>query len=114
LAGAALLHAQQPVTSVARDVNKKLVKLYGAGGFKGLPSYGTGIVVSPNGYILTVNNHILTTQDLRAHLHDGRAYHNCKIVAREPELDVALIKIDDPTLDKLGYFDFARAAAAPM
>src|SRR5436190_14875096 len=84
LAGACALRAQQPMTDVSREVNKKLVKLYGAGGFKGLPSYGTGILVSPNGYVLTVNNHILTTQDLRVHLHDGRVYHNCKVVAREP------------------------------
>src|SRR5262249_39785045 len=62
LAGVAVLQAQQPLTAVSREVNKKLVKLYGAGGFKGLPSYGTGVLVSPNGYVLTVNNHILTTQ----------------------------------------------------
>src|SRR5262249_6519519 len=37
------LAGQQPVTPVAEQVNKKLVKLFGAGGFKGLPSYGTGI-----------------------------------------------------------------------
>jgi serine protease Do len=109
-----MIHAQQPVTGVANEVNKKLVKLYGAGGFKGLPSYGTGILVSPDGYILTVNNHILTTQDLRVRLADGRFYHHCKVVAREPELDVALIKIDDPTLTKLSYFSIQYAAAAPL
>lgn len=108
----AQLGAQQPLTAVSREVNMKLVKLYGAGGFKGLPSYGTGILVSPNGYVLTVNNHILNTQDLRVHLYDGRMYHNCKVVYREPELDVALIKIDAP-VDRLPYFNFAEAAARP-
>ena len=71
-----------------------MVKLFGAGGFKGLPSYGTGILVSPKGHILTVNNHILTTVDLRVHLYDGRFYH-AKVVAREPGLDVALVKIEE-------------------
>src|SRR5437867_3512756 len=85
LAATALLPAQAPVTKVAGEVNKKLVKLFGAGGFKGLPSYGTGIVVSPKGHILTVNNHILATSDLRCHLHDGRFFH-CKILFKEPEL----------------------------
>ncbi|MCI0459155.1 MAG: S1C family serine protease [Gemmataceae bacterium] len=113
LAGTALVPAQQPLTGASREVSKKLVRLYGAGGFKGLPSYGTGIVVSPNGYILTVNNHILTTQDLRVHLHDGRVYHNCKVVFREPELDVALIKID-AEVDNLPYYDFAKAAERPV
>src|SRR4051794_38065716 len=64
LAGcAALLPAQQSMTPVVREVNKKMVKLYGAGGFKGLPSYGTGILVSPDGYILTANTYILNTAD---------------------------------------------------
>jgi len=109
-----MIEAQQPVTKVAREANQKLVKLYGAGGFKGLPSYGTGILVSPDGYILTVNNHILTTQDLRVRLADGRFFHNCKVVAREPDLDVALIKIDDKAVDKLAHFNISQAATAPL
>src|ERR1700751_4642392 len=67
--------AQQSFTVTAAKVNPKLVKLFGAGGFKGLPSYGTGILISPKGHILTVNNHILSTADLRAHLYDGRFHH---------------------------------------
>ena len=62
---ATVTFAQQPFTEIAVEVNKKLVKLFGAGGFKGLPSYGTGILVSPKGYILTCNNHILTSSNLR-------------------------------------------------
>src|SRR5438105_1350494 len=65
LAVVANLPGQAPVTKTANDVNKKMVKLFGAGGFKGLPSYGTGILVSAKGHILTVNNHILSTADLR-------------------------------------------------
>src|SRR5271155_1493354 len=101
--------AQEPFTPVAAEVNKKMVKLFGAGGFKGLPSYGTGILVSPKGHILTVNNHILTTVDLRVHLYDGRFYH-AKVVAREPGLDVALVKIEE-RVDKVPHFDFDQAAA---
>src|SRR5206468_3101470 len=77
---------------VAEEVNKKLVKLYGAGGIKGLESYGTGVLISSDGYILTVNSHILDTRDLRVHMADGTRYHS-KVVAREPELDVALVQI---------------------
>jgi S1-C subfamily serine protease len=105
------LAAQQAFTPVAEQVNRKMVKLFGAGGFKGLPSYGTGILVSAKGHILTVNNHILSTSDLRVHLYDGRFYH-AKVIAREPELDVALCKIDGD-IDNLPHFDVAQAAAAP-
>jgi serine protease Do len=111
LAVAAAIPAQDSFTTAAEQVNKKLVKLFGAGGFKGMPSYGTGILVSDNGYILTVNNHILNTPDLRVHLHDGRLY-NAKLVAKEPDLDVALLKIEQE-VENLPFFDIAKAAAAP-
>lgn len=104
--------AQQPLTATAADVNKKLVKLFGAGGFKGLPSYGTGILVSDKGYILTANNHILSTTDLRVHLYDGRFYQ-ARVMAREPELDLAVAKIDSD-VDFLPHFDIAKAAAQPL
>jgi serine protease Do len=109
---AAALPAQQSFTSTAAAVNKKMVKLFGAGGFKGLPSYGTGILVSPHGHILTCNNHILSSADVRVHLYDGRFYH-CKVLFREPELDVALVKIVDE-VDFLPHFDIDKAAAAPL
>ena len=104
--------AQQPFTPVAVDVNKRLVKLFGAGGFKGLPSYGTGILVSEKGHILTCNNHILSTTDLRVHLYDGRFYQ-ARVIAREPELDLALAKIDSD-VDFLPHYDIEKAGAAPM
>jgi serine protease Do len=104
--------AQQSFTSVAGEVNKKMVKLFGAGGFKGLPSYGTGILVSPRGHILTVNNHILATSDLRVHLYDGRFYH-AKVLAKEPELDAALLKIEED-VEGVPCFDFAEASSRPL
>ncbi len=107
-----MIVAQNPVTDTARDVNRKLVKLFGAGGFKGLPSYGTGILISPKGFIVTVNNHILTTSDLRVHLYDGRSYH-AKVVAREPDLDLAVLKIEEE-VDFLPHFDLAKEAARPL
>jgi serine protease Do len=104
--------AQQSFRDVTDEVNKKMVKLWGAGGFKRLVSYGTGILVSPQGHILTVNNMLLDTQDLRIHLWDGRKYH-AKVVFKEPALDVALVKIDDK-LDDLPYFDLARAVTRTL
>jgi serine protease Do len=110
---AATLPATVPVTKVAEEVNKKLVKLYGAGGLKGLPSYGTGILVSPKGHILTANNHILSTGDLRVHLSDGRVFSGCKVLYREPELDVALLKLSGDVAG-LPYFDLEAAAKRPL
>jgi serine protease Do len=96
---------------VAEEVNKKLVKLFGAGGIRGLASYGTGVLISPDGYILTVNSHILDTRDLRIHMYDGTRYHG-KVVTREPELDVALVKIESGRrkVDVEHWFDVIKAA----
>src|SRR4051794_39500224 len=103
----ALGRADDSFAKVSAEVNKKMVKLFGSGGFKGLVAYGTGIVVSPDGYVLTVSNHLLDTQDLRIHLHDGRRFHG-KVVAAEPQLDVALVKIEKA--EGLPYFDLEEAA----
>jgi serine protease Do len=110
--GAAQARADQSFADTAAEVNKKCVKLFGAGGFRGLASYGTGVVVSPDGYILTVASHILDTQDLRVHMHDGQRLH-AKVIVVEPELDIALIKILEK-VDDLPYFDLPKAAQNPI
>src|SRR5262249_29433546 len=109
----------QSFSKVADEVNQKLVKLFGAGGIRGLPSYGTGVLISKDGYILTVNSHILDTRDLRVHTYDGTKYH-ADVIVREPELDIALCKINrgkGPTARKIDiehYFDPAKAAKMPV
>ena len=103
--------ADQPFADVADQVNKKLVKLFGSGGFRGLASYGSGVLISPDGYILTIASHLIETQDLRVHLSDGRRYQ-AKVIVSEPELDVALLKLEK--VDDLPYFDIAQAAKRPF
>src|ERR1700722_13924469 len=112
LAAISIVSAQDALTKTSTAVNKKMVKLFGIGGFKGLPSYGTGILVSEKGHILTVNNHILNTPGILVHLYDGRLYQ-AKVVAREPELDIALLKIDED-IDFLPHFDFKKEADRPQ
>jgi serine protease Do len=107
--------AEESFAKVADKVNPKLVKLFGSGGLRGLASYGTGLLVSPDGYILTVSSHLLDTQDLRVHLYDGSRYH-ARLIATEPELDIALVKIgnDKEKVEDLPYFDLAAMAPKPM
>jgi len=105
--------ADESFSKVADEVNNKVVKLFGAGGIRGLPSYGTGVVISKDGYILTINSHILDTRDLRVHTPDGTRYH-AKVVAQEPELDVALVKIDKEGVEMEHWFDAVEAAKRPI
>jgi serine protease Do len=108
-----LARAQAPFETVVTDVNKKMVKIFGSGGYKGLVSYGTGIVVSPKGHILTANGQLLDTQDLRIHLFDGRRLR-AKVIAVEPEFDAALLEIKREPMDtrelNLPFFDVSSAA----
>jgi serine protease Do len=98
--------AEESFAAVAEKVNAKCVKIFGGGGYQGLASHGSGVLVSPNGYVLTVASHILDTPDLLVHLSDGRRF-KAKVVATEPNLDAALLKID--AKDQLEFFDIPAA-----
>jgi serine protease Do len=102
--------AQTPFPDVARQVNQKIVKVFGSGGFRGLAAYGSGIAISPDGFVLTAASHLLDTPDLRVHMFDGRRA-SAKVIVIEPELDLALIKIDK--VEDLPHFDIVAAAKAP-
>jgi serine protease Do len=106
--------ADESFAEVSRQVNSKMVKLFGAGGFRGLVAYGSGIIVHKDGWILTVDVPMLGSRDLRVHLADGRRYH-AKVVVAEPQLDIALVKIDTKEKDlDLPFFDLAAEAKKPM
>jgi serine protease Do len=96
---------------VVREVNSKLCKLYGSGGYKGIASYGTGVVISPDGYILTIASQMLDTPDLRVHFYDGRRFQG-KVIVTEPTLDLALVKVDKAK--DLPCFDIPSAAQRPI
>ncbi|MBI3821739.1 MAG: trypsin-like peptidase domain-containing protein [Planctomycetes bacterium] len=60
---------------------------------KPMNGMGTGIIVDPRGYIVT-NQHVVDdVTALRIRLGDGTSA-NAVVVARHPELDLAIIKID--------------------
>lgn len=105
--------ADESYAEVARQVNAKMVKLFGSGGFRGLVAYGSGVIVHPDGYILTVATPMLDTRDLRVHLPDGRRYH-AKVVVTEPQLDIALVKINTKEKLELPFFDLAAESKKPL
>jgi serine protease Do len=58
---------------------------------------GSGFIISPDGYIIT-NNHVVEGFDrLEVTLFDRRRF-TATVVGRDPNTDVALIKIDAPSL----------------
>ena len=70
---------------------------------------GSGVIVRPDGYILT-NNHVVADADeLTVELFDGRKLPG-KIVGTDPQTDLAVVKIDTPGLSaaSLGSSDDIR------
>ncbi len=64
---------------------------------QGQVGLGSGVIVSPDGYILT-NNHVVEgADDIEVFLNDGRRA-NAKVVGVDPESDLAVLKI---TLNQL-------------
>jgi serine protease DegQ len=71
-------------------------------------SLGSGVIVSPEGYILT-NNHVVAAADeIQVVLADGRKAP-ASVVGLDPETDLAVIKI---TLDKLPVIVLGQAEQA--
>jgi serine protease Do len=95
---------------VARAVQPKVVKLYGAGGFRGLESYQSGILISPHGHVLTAWSYVLDADEVTVVLDDGRRY-SAEHVAADPLLEIALLKFD-PGEDEVAHFELSTAGAA--
>jgi S1-C subfamily serine protease len=95
-----------------RDAQRKVVKIYGAGGISGLEAYQTGILISPEGHVLTVQSYVLDTDDLVVVLDDGRKFKG-EVLGTDPVRELALIKLplEDETLP---HFDLSAAPSAAI
>jgi len=54
---------------------------------------GSGVIVSPDGYIVTNNHVVRNASDIKVLLNDKRTFTG-KVVGADPQTDVAVIKID--------------------
>jgi len=71
-------------------------------------SLGSGFIISKDGYIVT-NNHVIEEADeVKVNLPDSDKPLAAKVVGRDPEMDLALLKIDDG--DDLPYLEFGDSA----
>lgn len=96
--------------TVIERVQPKIVKIYGAGGFRGLEAYQSGVLISSEGHILTVWSYVLDTDYITAVLDDGRRF-DAKLLAADPRLEIAVLKIDAHELPYFRVEETAEAAA---
>ncbi|MGM0579922.1 MAG: Do family serine endopeptidase [Bacteroidota bacterium] len=72
-------------------------------------SSGSGVIISPDGYIVTNNHVVKNASELEVVLHDNRSY-NAKVIGTDPNTDIALLKIDEKDLNfvEFGNSDNAK------
>jgi S1-C subfamily serine protease len=79
------------VESITKKTWASIVKVYGAGGIKGIPGFSTGVVVDSRGLIVTAWSVALRTDFLKIVDDQGRAY-SVVLHRHDPKLGVALLR----------------------
>jgi serine protease Do len=91
-----LLLAPSAFASIADAIAQaepRMVKITGAGGVRGMEGYQSGMLISPQGHILTAYTYALDTDFITVVLADGRKF-DAKLLGAEPRLEVAVLKIE--------------------
>ncbi|HSW63047.1 MAG TPA: DegQ family serine endoprotease [Dissulfurispiraceae bacterium] len=70
-------------------------------------SLGSGVIVSPDGYIVTNNHVVEQSSDIRILLHDKRSF-KARVIGADPKTDIAIIKIDTKGLPVIPWGDSER------
>lgn len=105
LAWAAADADAQSLTLANARVQHKMVKIYGAGGVRGLEAYQSGFLISAEGHVLTAWSYVLDTDFITVVLHDGRRLQ-AEVVGADPRLEIAVLKI--PVSD-IAHFQLEQA-----
>ena len=112
LPGRVQAEVDSQLAQTLRTVQPAMVKVYGAGGYRGLEAYQSGFLISPDGHVLTAYSTVLDTTMLRVVLDDGRRL-DAEMLGADARLDVALLKVDATGLPFLNL-DAASEGEAGM
>jgi serine protease Do len=84
---------------------------------------GSGVIVSPDGYILTANHVVENAESVKVALSDGEKEFDAKVIGTDPPTDIAVLKIEAKKLlpaitladsDKLEVGDMVLAIGNPF
>ena len=105
---AAPLHAGNSWSDVVAISQPRMVKIFGAGGLRGLESYQSGFFISERGHILTVWSYVLDTESVVVVTNHGRRYE-AELVGADPRLEIAILKVESDDVD---YFELQASNQA--
>jgi serine protease Do len=95
--GQAYAFAERPPrTQLERTIDTllpSLVKVHGASGLQTISAYGSGILVSAQGHVLTIDQIMLQPGRTRVVLYDG-SVHEAQLLPADERLGVRLLKIE--------------------
>ena len=83
---------------------------FGEQGVQNQAGLGSGVIVSPDGYVLTNNHVVEAADDIEVTLTDGRK-SKAQVIGTDPETDLAILKI---SLDKLPVIVVGNSEAAEV
>ena len=68
-------------------------------------SLGAGVIVSPNGYILTANHVVEGADEVKVAIADNKAQYTARVIGTDPQTDVAVLKIEASGLPAITLAD---------
>jgi serine protease Do len=79
-----------------------------------LQGLGSGVIVSPDGYILTANHVVSGAEEIMIGFGTDLRKYKAKKVGTDPGTDVALLKIDEKNLPGITFADSEKALAGDI
>jgi len=107
------IHAVVHVKNVALNTAQPTLQdlFYGRVPQKRQLGTGSGVIISPDGYIITNNHVIEDSQQLSVTLNDNRTL-TAKIIGTDPKTDIALLKVESD--EQLPYTTFGDSDTAKI
>ena len=87
----AVVHVKN--TTISRHAGNLSEYFFGGGEPRAMIGSGSGVIISPDGYIITNNHVIANSTQLQVTLNNNKTYE-AELIGTDPNTDIALIKID--------------------
>ncbi|RMA64925.1 trypsin-like peptidase domain-containing protein [Ulvibacter antarcticus] len=97
----AVVHVKN--TTLSREPSNIMEYFNGGGQPREMVGSGSGVIITPDGYIITNNHVIANASQLTVTLNNNKTYQ-AELIGTDPKTDIALIKIDSK--DEFHYIPF--------
>jgi S1-C subfamily serine protease len=95
------------VAAVVNRVAPSVVNIRAEGVGRGGGGSGSGLIIAPDGFILTNSHVVHGARRLEVTLHDTRIFP-AQLIGDDPDTDLAVIRIDAPSLQNVRLADSSR------